>query len=79
MRADQLRLTAIGVFPIKIDYDAMFAAHEAAMEDRVEEEILASFGGHDAMVQSVETEMEGKRGMTAAEMIVYLRSLGDKE
>ena len=29
------------------------------MEDRVEEEILDSFGGHDAMVEYVEAEMAG--------------------
>ena len=34
MRADKLRLTAIGVFPIVIDFDAMFTA-DKEMEDRV--------------------------------------------
>lgn len=77
-RADQLRLTAIGVYPIEINYDAMFAAVEKAMEDRIEQEILDSFGGYDAMVEYVEAETAGKIGMTAAEAIAYLRSLGDK-
>ena len=54
------------------NYDYLFAAER---EDEIEQEILASFGGYDAMVRSVETELAGKRGMTADEMIAHLKSL----
>ena len=78
MRADKLRLTAMGVFPIVIDFDAMFTA-DKEMEDRVEQEILGRFGGYDAMVKTFEAEITGQPSMTAAEAIAHLRSLTTKD
>lgn len=75
-RKDDLRLKAIGVFPIVIDYNYLLTDFEQVMEERIEQEILDSFGGYDAMVEYVEAETAGQTGMTAAEMIEYLNSLG---
>ena len=77
-RADELRLAAIGVFPIVIDYSYLFTDYEQVMdEERIEQEILDSFGGYHAMVEYVEAETAGKIGMTVAEAIAYLRALSD--
>ena len=76
-RADDLRLAAIGIFPIVIDHSYLFTDYEQVMEERIEQEILDSFGGYDAMVEYVEAETVGKIGMTVAEAIAYLRALSD--
>ena len=77
-RANDLRLAAIGVFPIVIDYSYCFNDYKQAIEDRCEQEILDRFGGYDALVATFEAELAGEKSMTAAEAIAQLRSLGDE-